>query len=150
MAGNTATPSTAPATGPIGRPGAAFAETIEKESRRWDRAATRFGILHWVTLTFVLVVPLVIAAEASIAETPLGWLKPWIPILALGVTAAAALKEKVAPATYWRNYRSDCQKASDLRARIIDLPPSTPADYEAYENRWAAIEKTHSEHSRQP
>jgi hypothetical protein len=150
MSGTVAAPSTAPGAGPIGRPGAALAETIQKEQRGWDRAATRFGILHWLTLTIVLVVPLVIAAEASIGETPLWWLKPWIPILALAVTAAAALKEKVAPATYWHNYRSDCQKASDLRAMIIDLPPNSATDYEAYQRDWAAIEKTHRDHSLQP
>ena len=146
MAGTHALPGTAAGTAPVPIPGKPLVDVIQKEVQDWDGAAIRYGILHAVTVTILLVVPVVIAAEASIAQTPLAWLSPWIPLLAIAVTLAAAVKETFAPGGYWRSYTRDSEDAHVLVARMYQYPPTSEVDYHAYETEWEDIEKRHDAH----
>jgi hypothetical protein len=121
-------------------------QDIDSEERKWTVTTAGWLVAFVVVLVCSILFPIVIAAKSSLADSIVGDIGPWVPILALAAAAAAAFDQRIRTHDRWIGYGEDRDAARDLRSDIRTRPPADDAAMEAYLDKWKAIKRTHRSH----
>jgi hypothetical protein len=118
-----------------------LASDVKGGVRDYQWASVGWGLLWVALLLITIIVPLLVAAAAGLTQSPVAWIVPWIPILSIVVSGAAALNVAVDPNEHWRVWTATRDEARTLCREILDNPPTDRASWQAYSDRWADVQK---------
>lgn len=132
---------TEPAAGAVDK-GPLLAE-VNHELRRWELSTPFWGGVYGIAAGITIALPLVIAAQASLVNTPFDWIPPLVPIIALLVAIAAGIDQGLKPRLRWHAYTDDRRDARALRTEIAGSLHPTRPDIERWRKEWKEIQERH-------
>lgn len=125
----------------------ALRRQITSDVGKWEWNTRGWMLGYCLVLLATIVFPIIIAAEASLADSAISWIGPYIPVLAILTAAAAALDQVLRSGPRWRSYMRDKDAGVSLRVDLEDSPALVPAERrDELEERWEKLKTVHDSH----
>jgi hypothetical protein len=127
-------------TPPVGSPYDELFGEVDKERGHWDRYGRFYGVLYPLIRVLLIIASAIVAAGTTLAGSPLGFLVPWLAVLALFVAIVTALDTWVKPNIRWQASMKALNALTDLRGDMLRMPDRTlQSALDVFDDRLQAI-----------